>query len=232
VRGGELAGEAIQAGTSALAVFLFFDESGNLDFSRNGTKYYVFGALTTRDPAALLRPLSDLRYRLIAQGMDLEAFHASEDRQVVRDEVFDVLSTCGGFEFDAVIVEKRKVNPVLHDQVRFYVQFADYLLSYVFRRHSDPNDRIVVLTGRLPVKRKKQAVEKVFKSYIRQNLGGRPFNVLHHSMGSHACLQAADYCTWAVYKKWKDGETRPYDLIRPFVISEFDILRRGTEYFY
>lgn len=72
----------------------------------------------------------------------------------------------------------------------------------------------------------------MFKSYIRANLGTRAFTLVHHASASHTCLQAADYCNWAVYKKRTDNEIRLYSTIRRFVRSEFDILRRGTEYFY
>ena len=215
-----------------MSVFLFFDESGDLNFSPSGSKYFVFGALTTRKPASLLRPLSDLRYDLISSGLEIEEFHASEDRQAVRDQVFQIIADVGDFDFDAVIVEKRKANPVLHDPIRFYPQFANYLLRYVFNRYDDPAERIVVITDTLPVKRRRRAIEKAIKSYIRGNLGRRQFSVLHHSSGSHTCLQAADYCNWAIYKKWKDGETRPYKMISRFVRSEFEIFAAGTQNFY
>ena len=215
-----------------MTVFLFFDESGDLNFSPNGSRYVVFGALTTREPATLLRPLSDLRYDMIVRGVAIEEFHASEDRQAVRDQVFQVLAETGGFEFDAVIVEKRKANPVLHDPARFYPQFAGYLLQYVFKRYDDPTECVVVITDTLPIKKRRKAMEKAFKSFIRRRLGRRPFSVLHHASAAHACLQAADYCNWAIYKKWKDGEMRPYRMISRFVRSEFDMLARGTEYFY
>ncbi len=215
-----------------MTVHLFFDESGNLDFSPNGTKYYIFGALTTREPSALTRPLSELKYELLSQGIEIEAFHATEDRQAVRDRVFEIIARIGGFEFDSVIIEKRKAHPNLHDEVRFYPQFANYLLRYVFNRYRDPTERIVIVTDRLPMARKRQAVEKAFRTYIRQNLGERPFTILHHSAAGHSCLQAADYCTWALYKKWHSNELRPYGRVRPFIRSEFDILQRGSEYFY
>lgn len=215
-----------------MAVFLFFDESGNLDFSPTGTRYYIFGTLSTHDPAPLSHPLSNLHYQLIANGIEIERFHATEDRQKIRDYVFPILSQVGGFEFDCVIIEKRKVNPVLYDPSRFYPKFANYLLQYVFRRYHEPDERIVVITDTLPVKKKRKAVERAFMTYIRRNLGQRPFTVLHHSSASHACLQAADYCNWAIHKKWKDNELRPYNKIRKFIRSEFDILKSGDEYFY
>ncbi len=134
-----------------MAVFLFFDEAGNLDFSPSGTKFYVFGALTTREPSLLFRPLSDLRYRLIAEGTDIERFHASEDRQQVRDLVFDILGDVGGFEFDSVIVRKDKVGEAFKDDLSFYPHFANFLLQGVFARYSDPDEQIVIITDRLPV---------------------------------------------------------------------------------
>ena len=38
--------------------------------------------------------------------------------------------------------------------------------------------------------------------------------------------------TWAVHKKWTHGDRRPYELIREFIRSEFDIFEAETEYFY
>jgi hypothetical protein len=215
-----------------MTVYLFFDESGNLDFSNNGTPHYIFGCLTTRDPASLLRPLADYRYELLGEGVEIEAFHATSDRQVVRNRVFDIIAGTAGLDFDCVIIEKRKVNPSLYDEARFYPQFANYLLRYVFRRYTDPNEWIVVITDRLPMKRKREAVEKAFKTYIKQNLGSRPFSIVHHSSAGHSCLQAADYCTWAIYKKWHDRELRPYNVIKPMIRSEFDILQSGTDRYY
>lgn len=51
-------------------------------------------------------------------------------------------------------------------------------------------------------------------------------------MCSHPLLQVADYCCWAVAKKWKDGELRPYEKIRKAIKTEFDIFRTGTTEYY
>lgn len=215
-----------------MTVFLFFDESGNFDFSPGGTRYLVFGALTTRSPAPLLRPLSDLRYELLASGMEIEAFHAAEDKQAVRDRVFRIISTATGVDFDALVVEKRKVDPALYDVTSFYPEFACRLLKDVFARYPDTNERIVIITDLLPVKRTKRAVEKAFKTFIRRNFAGRLFTVLHHPSSSHACLQAADYSTWAVYRKWRDNELRPYNEIKALIRGETDTLKDHTQLYY
>lgn len=207
-----------------MAVYLFFDESGNLDFGPNGSRYFCVGTLATREPAALERALGALRYELLAEGVELEAFHATDDRQAVRDRVFAALTAAGGFDVDALVVDKARVPAALRDEARFYPECAERLLAPVFARsfaaHRDPGERVVVVTDRLPLKRTKQAVEKAFKLFIRRRLGARPFSVLHHASAAHAGLQAADYALWAVYRKWQGGDERSYALVAPFLRSE------------
>lgn len=207
-----------------MAVYLFFDESGNLDFGPKGTRYFCVGTLATRDPATLERALGALRYALLAEGVELEAFHATEDRQAVRDRVFAALTTVGGFDVDALVVDKAAVPEDLRPEARFYPECAERLLAPVFARHfgadAAPGERVVVITDRLPLKRTKQAVEKAFKLFIRRRLGARPFSVLHHTSAAHAGLQAADYALWAVYRKWQGGDARSHALIAPFLRSE------------
>lgn len=216
-----------------MAVYIFFDESGNLDFSTNGTKYYFFGALTTRNPRVIGMPLDKLRYEILAQGLEIEYFHASEDRQIVRDQVFNCIISSGEFEYDCVIIEKRKLNPILHSPEKFYPKFADYLLQYIFKRYiNDGDEIIIIITDVIPVKKKRKAVEKAFKMYINRHLKNRKHLVLHHKSASHAGLQAADYCNWAIQRKWKNGDPRSYDIIKGFITSELDILKRGAQYFY
>jgi len=135
-----------------VAVYLFFDESGNLDFGPSGSRYFCVGTLATRDPAALDRALAALRYELLAEGTELEAFHATDDRQAVRDRVFAALTAAGGFEVDALVVEKARVPEALRDEARFYPECAERLLAPVFARYRDPAERVVVVTDRLPLR--------------------------------------------------------------------------------
>jgi len=45
-------------------------------------------------------------------------------------------------------------------------------------------------------------------------------------------LQVADYCCWAINRKWKDGEVRPYSKICDAVLTEFDVFDRGRKEYY
>lgn len=216
-----------------MATYFFFDESGNLDFSPNGSRYYFFGLLTTGDPAPLTVALTSLRYELLAEGLELENFHAAEDTQAVRKRVFERIMEVGGFDMDVLIADKRCFHPALHDAVEFYSCLANVLLDAVLRRHADGDERLVVITDRLPLQRHRKAAEKAFKSAIRNTLGDRQFSIVHHASSAHALLQVVDYCTWAVQRKWHRGDSRSFDLIAGTIRSIYEACgedcRRGRD---
>jgi hypothetical protein len=56
--------------------------------------------------------------------------------------------------------------------------------------------------------------------------------VLHHQFRSYAGLQVADYCNWAIYRKWSKGDLRSYERIKLAVRSESEIFKTGRTYGY
>ena len=216
---------------------IFIDESGNFDFSPNGTKHFVLTAVSTTDCPELLSGYFQLRHRIAATGLDLEEFHATEDRQVVRNQVFDLLEehvahSC--FSVDAVIVQKNKVNPAIREETVFYPKLLKILLTRVFRQRVDNQvDRVNVWAARVGTKKKRATFEKAIKLYLGNELkASLPFGIFIHSSVSHPMLQVADYCCWAINRKWKDGEIRHYSRIEPAVLTEFDVFRVRTKEYY
>ena len=216
---------------------IFIDESGNFDFSPKGTKYFVLTAVSTSDCDELLAGCFRLRHRIAASGVGIEEFHATEDRQAVRDQMFDLLQEhvshrC--FTVDAVIAQKNKTHPSIREDAIFYAKLLKILLSWIFRnRTSTRSDRINVWAARIGTKKKRSTFEKAVKSYLANDLDVvLPYEVFLHSSASHPMLQVADYCCWAINKKWKDGELRPYSKIQGAVLTEFDVFRTGRREYY
>ncbi len=211
------------------------DESGDLKFRPTGSKYYIFTAAWTYDPRPLAQRLADLRFALLKQGHDLEAFHATEDKQVNRNAVVGLLGGHGGWSFAAVVIEKAKVYPELREPHRFYPMFAASVLKYVFHRYVVPDtSQVLVFTDRLPVKKHREAAEKAIKIACRRELAKEiRFDSYHHACASNAWIQVADYCSWAVFRKWEHGDTRTYDQLRHRLAEpELDALRMGVTLHY
>ena len=109
-----------------------------------------------------------------------------------------------------------------------------YLLRYVLGHYPlSQYAEVIVFTDRIPVKGKRNAVEKAVKITLSKMLPMTArYRLLHHDSKSNFQLQIADYCNWAIYRKWDRKDWRSYDLIKAAVKSEFDIFRTGTTDYY
>ena len=216
-------------------LYIFLDEGGNLDFSANGTPFFTVSTITKCRPFAVDSDLLSLKYDLLEEGLDLERFHASEDKQPVRDRVFFLIGKhLARFRIDSLIVEKRKTQPQLREQEKFYPAMLGYLLRHVFKEaQGERYKQIIVKTDRLPLNKKRKAFEKAIKTTLAEMLPSHArYRVLHHESRSSISLQVADYCNWAIYKKWTNGDLRSYELIKAGIKSEFDIFKTGGMYYY
>lgn len=220
---------ATSTGTRCLYVFL--DEGGNLDFTPKGSKHFTLSAITTRRPFLMDPHILALKFDLIEFGLDLQRFHAAEDRQAVRDQVFQIITnSLDSIRIDSIIIDKRKTGPALRPVEHFYPRMLGYVLRYILEGLPLTDiDEVIVITDTLPVAAKRKAIEKGIKIKLAEMLPkGIKYRVLHHASYSCVGLQVADYCNWAVFRKWESGDPRSYTLIKPVLKSEFDIFKKGT----
>jgi len=212
-------------------VYIFLDEGGNLDFSRKGTKYFTLTCLAKVRPFSGYKELTELKYNLMEQGKNIEYFHASEDRQDVRDQVFGVIEKYRNkIRVDSLIVEKQKIETALQDSDKFFPKMLGFLIPHTIKALISKNsdiDQILIFTDTFPVKSRKRAMEKAIKKILAAELSGVPYRIYHHSSRSNSYLQMADYLNWAIFRKWERGDTRSYDLIQGAVKSEIEIFHSG-----
>lgn len=90
-------------------LYLYFDESGNLDFSEHGTRYFLMTCVACRRPFRLARVLAGFRYDCLEQGIALEKFHACEDTNPVRVGVYARIAG-GAADLRAVTVAVDKTS--------------------------------------------------------------------------------------------------------------------------
>ena len=217
------------------ALYIFLDEGGNFDFSPKGTPYFTLTCVTRERPFTLNSILDDYKYDLIEFGIDQEFFHCAEDNRKIRTKVFDKINQHhSSLNIDSIVIEKCKTGVSLREPKRFYPEMVGYLLRFVIgRERNNCLDEIIIITDSIPLKIKKQAVEKAVKQTLSNMLPkGVKYRVIHQNSRSHYGLQIADYCNWAIYRKWQTQETDFYDKIRPMIKSAFDIFKNGTTRYY
>lgn len=223
-------------------LYLFIDESGNFDFSPSGTKFLILTVLSTTHPFEIGQRLLKLRYDLLpnyACGPSMEErgyFHASEDTQQVRDQIFPILvSADHEVRVDSVVVQKNKAHPTLQQQpVEIYRIMGEAALKCAFNRATwHGYDHIVLVFSSLFDRKKRGILKQAFKSLIKRH-AHTPFALYFHDSKFDFCNQAVDYFGWAIYRKWESNEHRAYDFVkdRGLIKSEFEVFKNGEEEYY
>jgi hypothetical protein len=214
--------------------YVFADEAGNFDFSLKlgASKYFILATVTMSNPSLgdeLLALRRDMAWRNVNADRGL---HATEDLQAVRDEVFNLLAR-RDFRVDATIFEKRKAQPHLTTNEAWFYQLAWYLhFKHVAPQIAAPGDRLLVTAASLGVKKKSGIFFNAVGRVVAQVSPTLTYRVAGWPAATDPCLQIADYCTWAVQRKWEGGDPRSHVLIAPKIRSEFDIWAIGTTYYY
>lgn len=101
-------------------LFIFVDESGNFDFTARGTRHFLMAGIVALSPYVSAIMMQGVRYRFLAAGHDVEYLHATEDRQVVRDEVFKTIASLKEIRAHVVWGDKRRAHPKIQEPGRFY----------------------------------------------------------------------------------------------------------------
>ncbi len=220
---------------SKQVAYLFLDEGGNFDFSSKGTKYFTMTSVLNFRPFETSNSLDALRYDFIEKGLNIEYFHASEDRQVVRDKVFDIIcADLMRFKVDCVIAEKPKAEPSLRPPDKFYTEMLSRLLGCVLKEVSlEKVSEVIVITDKIPIQKKRKTVEKIIKHMLAAVLPKNvPYRLLHHSSKSASGLQIADYFNWAIFRAWESGDQRSLKRIAPVINNQIEYFARKAKCHY
>ena len=202
-----------------MPLYAFLDEGGNFDFSASGTSHLTLTAVRARRPFRFSTPLTDLRYDLLERGIDLEYLHASNDRQAVRNEMFErvIVPFLADLRAEVLVVEKASIPPESQRAELVYPWFVGMLLNQSLGSMGwESVGDVIVITDRIPVTRKRRVVEKAVKTRLAEWLpDGVSYRLLHHDSKSCAGLQVADYINWAVHRWATLGDDRSLRLVAP-----------------
>lgn len=214
--------------------YLFSDEAGDFTFSRgpNISRYFIICTVTTGSLDLGVR-LSQLRHELVRERIEVgDYFHATTDSQVVRDRVYEVLAGCD-FQFQATICEKSKAQPqVRESKARFYKYPWFYHFKHGVSRKLRGADRLLVTTASIGTKKERQTYTSSLEDVVNQSASHVLWAVDFRPAMADPCLQAADYCAWAIQRKWERSDERALDIIRDKLDYEYELWRHGTVHYY
>jgi hypothetical protein len=215
-------------------LYLFSDEAGDFTFTRepNISRYFIICTVSTKS-LALNEALVRLRHDLIREGLPVgDCFHATADVQAVRDRVYAVLREAD-FKFQATVCEKSKAQPQTRvSKARFYKYPWYYHFKHGLAPHLREGDRLLVTAASIGTKKERETYLTALADVVDQSAAHIERAVDFRPALADPCLQAADYCAWAIGRKWERNDERSLDLIRDKLTYHYELWQRGTRHYY
>ncbi|MDD2745275.1 MAG: DUF3800 domain-containing protein [Candidatus Gracilibacteria bacterium] len=229
-------------------LYIFIDESGDFTFSGKSSKHFYLSGLAIRAfDSTIPGKLYDIRHDLLTdvdiynnEKKDLEYFHATEDIQITRDAVFNLIGTLDPkfTSLYSVVTQKNKANPIFHDAPeKYFSKHVVWLMQGIlYSENISDFDEMRIFFDDMPVAKNKKAMFKNIKGQINdffEEKGIRiPYYMYAHQSKSHIYLQIADYMSWAINVHCERNESRPIEIIRKFIVNIFKPFESGTKIYY
>jgi hypothetical protein len=212
-------------------MYVYIDEAGNLDFGEHGTAFFTLTGVVMRRPFRHLPSLLDAKYDALETGLDLEYFHASEERQAVCDQVLACLEPhLADLAAYAIVICKRGLAAEMRRAERLYPAAFSQLMETAMAGEEGGvlPSRVIVVTDTLPVRRERAAVTKAVKLALHERARDAfEYRILHHVSRADLNLQVADYVSWCVYRLVARADRRSFSRVERCVrrISQLERAR-------
>ena len=214
--------------------YIFSDEAGCFTFEKDGraSRYFVVCTVQLPDCSigdGLLRLRRDMIWRNLPVK---EIFHATEDRQEVRDEVYAYIAK-HDFRIDVTLLDKPKAQPQTRQtDDRFYKTAWYFHFKHVGPALLAGHTEAQITAAAIGTKKGQAVFTSAVNDVLQQVVQRQQWKTFFPRSVSEPCLQVADYCAWAIQRKWERGDTRSYDIIRDKIATEYDLWRVGTRTYY
>ncbi len=204
--------------------YIFLDESGDLGLSTDKTsKFFLITFLCCKNK----RPIESLVTKTYAElskqyKMTGGILHSYRERPITRQRLLKRLAT-KDCSIMAVYFEKKKIRTNFGDEkAALYNFIANILLDRIITRGlvGDKLDDVVLIASR---RETNKLLNENFESYIRSKIKkkhGLDIKVQIKTSFEEKSLQAADFVSWAIFRKLAHDDASYYTIIKPKIVEE------------
>ena len=95
-----------------------------------------------------------------------------------------------------------------------------------------PYPELHVTAASIGFKKERLTFKLAISNIMIQTIQGKIWHADVFPAATDPCLQVADYCAWAIQKKWERNNTLSYDLIKDRITHEFDLWAHDKQTYY
>jgi len=192
---------------------IFLDESGDLGFTKKSSKYFVLTGLIIEEPRRIQKCIKRLRKSLRKKDkrmIELK-FHTSSPQ--LREKVLRKLCE-QKISIYSIVVDKETVFKRLRDKKEIYYNYISGLLLWQGLTFPIGKKIRVVMDKRVYGKTREE-----FDNYIKNKISfmlkrKSDIEILHIDSKKEPALQAVDFISGAIHRKFRDGDETYFNIIK------------------
>ena len=207
-------------------MYIYIDESGDLGFKKKGaSKYFMITLLITKDPKKVKRVIKKCRQRILKKKhKKFPELKASKSSPLIRKYILKELAKLD-LSVLTIILNKSQVYDYLKTKrEKLYNYIAGLILA---EAQLEPSYENVVIDKRV----KKKAVRRDFDTYIQDKIDKKRLlpikrlRISHFNSQKREALQAMDFVSWAIFRKYEHKDTIYYDFIKEKISTEKELFK-------
>jgi len=208
--------------------YLFMDESGDLgfDLTKRGTsKFFVVTLLHVQDKRPIEGVISRTYSSLKTKHKKKEnILHSFRESSMTRMKV--LRSLCEkDIDIFTICIDKRNIRShAQRDKSNFYNFITHMLLDTVIEKSLLKGNTVELIASRRETNR---FLNDIFVKYIGGEIRKRHHIKIDVSIAlpqDEKCLQAVDFISWAIFRKYENGDPSYYQIVREKIKEEHNLL--------
>lgn len=205
--------------------YIFMDESGDLGFNpkKNNSKYFVITILATGDKRPIEKIVKNVHRMLRKKVKKLSGgiLHAVKEKPATRKRLLTFLA-----EKECLIMtiylNKAKVYTKFHEEKHVLYNYVTNILidRIMTKRLIDKNSVVYLIAAR---RETNKFLNDNFKTYLEnqiKNKHGLKITIEIKNPSEEKSLQAVDFVSWGIFRKYERGEDLYYSLIKKRIVEE------------
>jgi hypothetical protein len=202
--------------------YIFLDESGDLGFKPTSSKWFIFTIVLINDHKKIERVIKNIRKGL-KKKFKLRELHAYHADAITKHRMLKKLSELEDLRVMCVMLNKRKVYVDLQNQKNYLYNYtANILLDRLHNKNLIKIDEPIKLY--IDQKDTSKFIRENFEKYLKDNLIKRGSNgrieIKIKPSHTEKCLQAVDFVSWAIFRKYEKGDYEYYEDIKDKIVEE------------
>lgn len=202
--------------------YIFLDESGDLGFSERSSRWFILTIVFTNNHRRVEKCVKRVHKGLKKKYKKVKELHAYHADSVTRKRVLRFLAEVDDLKVLCIVLNKKKVYTDLKNQkVYLYNYTANILLDRMHNKNILNDGEPVYIY--IDQRETNKFLKKNFEDYLRNNLMNKSnnhFDILIKPSHTEKCLQAVDFISWSIFRKYEQGDYEYYEVIKDKIIEE------------